>query len=251
MQKKTISILIASLGFSTSGYANEDWLNVFKQVVTQVATEENIAKANTALSNTEVISGLKEALANGVETAINTLGRPNGFLANELVRISVPDSLKTLSNTARHLGQGQYVDSFETTLNQAAEKAVPEVSAIFADAIRQMSVADALNILNGSDNAATQYFKKVSEKSLLTKLKPIVSQATNQAGVTAAYKNLTGQASPLLTGLLNDEALDLDQYVSKKALDGLFTYIAQEEKRIRQNPAARTTGLLQKVFGKN
>jgi len=121
---------------------------------------------------------------------------------------------------------------------------------VLADAIRQMSVDDAVSILNGPNDAATQYFRKASEASLTERLKPIISQATNQAGVTAAYKELTGQAAPLLGGLMEDSALDLDQYVTKQSLDGLFKYIAVEEKSIRDNPTARTTDILKKVFGK-
>ena len=205
--------------------------------------------AQSALSNSDIVSGLKEALANGVESAINTLGQPGGYLGNELVKIALPESLTTITATARTLGQGTTVDAFESTMNQAAEKAVPEAAGILANAIRDMSVADAMNILNGSDDAATQYFRKVSETSLIETFKPIVTQATDQAGATIAYKQLTGQASPLLGGLMGGSALDLDQYVTDKSLDGLFQYIALEEKRIRDNPAARTSDLLKKVFG--
>ena len=189
-------------------------------------------------------------MANGVELAINTLGQSGGFLGNNLVEIGMPDSLNVIASTARTLGQGQYVDSFKTTMNQAAEKAVPEAAEILGDAIRQMSVDDAMKILNGPDDAATQYFRKVSETSLSERFKPIVKQATEQVGVTAAYKNLTGQSSPLLGGVMDGSSLDLDQYVTNKSLDGLFKYIAMEEKNIRSNPAARTTDLLNKVFGK-
>ena len=129
------------------------------------------------------------------------------------------------------------------------EIAVPESAEILADAIRQISVEDAMNILNGPDDAATQYFRKVSEASLTERLKPIVNQATDQAGVTAAYKKLTGQATPILGSLMEGSMLDLDQYVTKQSLDGLFKYIALKEKSIRANPAARTTDILKKVFG--
>jgi hypothetical protein len=202
-----------------------------------------------ALSNNEVISGLKEALANGVELAINSLGQPGGFLGNTLVEIAVPDSLKSIATAARTLGQGHYVDSFETAMNEAAEKAVPEATIILADVLCQMSVDDAMKILNGPEDAATQYFRKVSETSLVERFKPIVTQAIDQTGVTAAYKKLTALATPLLGSIVEDCMLDLDEYVTSKSLDGLFKYIAMEEKRIRDNPVARTTDLLKKVFG--
>lgn len=203
-----------------------------------------------ALSNSEVISGLKEAIENGIKSAIITLGQPGGFWGNKLVEIVAPDSLKTITTTARTLGLGEYVDSFESTMNQAAEKAVPEAAEILADAICQMSIDDAINILNGPDDSATQYFRKVSGAALAERFKPIVSQATGHTGLTAAYKKLMGHAAPLLESIIEDNALDLDQYVTDKSLEGLFKYIAMEEKRIRSNPAARTTDILKKVFGK-
>lgn len=203
-----------------------------------------------ALSNSEVISGLKEAIENGIKSAIITLGQPGGFWGNKLVEIVAPDSLKTITTTARTLGLGEYVDSFESTMNQAAEKAVPEAAEILADAICQMSIDDAINILNGPDDSTTQYFRKVSGAALAERFKPIVSQATGHTGLTAAYKKLMGHAAPLLESIIEDNALDLDQYVTDKSLEGLFKYIAMEEKRIRSNPAARTTDILKKVFGK-
>lgn len=250
MSKTKIRLTIAAVILSASHGTQAGWLDIVKDAAEVVSENGGSEIAQSALSNSEVVSGLKEALASGVESAINLLGKPGGFVGNQLVQIAVPDSLKTIVTTARTLGQGEYVDSFETTMNQAAEKAVPEAATILADAIRQMSVADAMNILNGSDDAATQYFRKVSETSLAAKFKPIVSQATNQTGVTSAYKNLTGQATPLLGGLLGGgSSLDLDEYVTNKSLDGLFKYIAIEEKSIRDNPAARGTDLLKKVFG--
>ena len=248
--KTTFSLLLTVvllLTLTTNSQA--DWSDFFKSAVEEVSKSDGSEIAKSALSNNEVVSGLKEALANGVETAINTLGKPGGFLGNSLVEIGVPESLSTVAATARTLGQGEYVDSFETTMNQAAEKAVPEAATILADAIRQMSVEDAMNIVNGPDDAATQYFRKVSEAALSEKFKPIVAQATDQAGVTAAYKNLTGQVTPLLGGIMESGNLDLDQYITDKSLDGLFKYIAIEEKSIRENPSARTTDLLKKVFG--
>ncbi|MGR9071746.1 MAG: DUF4197 domain-containing protein [Gammaproteobacteria bacterium] len=239
----------AVLALFASHAAQAGWMDFFKGAVDQAAKNGGAEIAKSALTDSEVVSGLKEALANGVETSIKTLGSPGGFLGNKLVEIAVPDSLKLIASTARTLGQGQAVDAFETTMNRAAEKAVPEAADILADAIRQMSVDDAMNILNGPDDAATQYFRKMSEASLSEKFRPIVSQATDQAGVTAAYKNLTGLSSPMLGGLMQGSSLDLDQYVTGKTLDGLFQYIAMQEKRIRENPAARTSDLLRKVFG--
>ena len=250
MIQRKVGLYAAILAVSVNHTAQAGWMDIFNETVDQASNNGGLEIAQSALSNSEVVSGLKEALADGVESAIKTLGQPGGFAGNKLVEIAVPDSLESITSTARMLGQGEHVDAFELTMNQAAEKAVPEAATILADAIRQMSVEDAMQILNGADDSATQYFRKVSETALAEKFKPIVSQATDQTGVTSAYKDLTGQAMPLLGGIMGDDnALDLDQYVTNKSLDGLFKYIAMEEKNIRNNPAARTTDLLKKVFG--
>lgn len=249
MLKNKPKLYTTLLALTITQSAQAGWQDMVNQTMDQVSKSGAIDASTSALTNSEVVSGLKEALANGVKSAITTLGQPGGFAGNQLVQISVPESLKTVTSTARALGQGEYVDSFELTMNQAAEKAVPEAATILSDAIRQMSIDDALKILQGSDTSATEYFRKVSETSLAEKFKPIVSQATDQAGVTSAYKNLTSQASsPLLGGIMDQNNINLDQYITTKTLDGLFEYIALEEKSIRDNPAARSTELLKKVF---
>ena len=206
------------------------------------------AAAGAALSNKDVIRGLKEALAKGAESAISSLGKADGFFGNGDVKIQLPSELEKLESLARSLGQGRYADEFQLTMNRAAEQAVPEASAIIGDAIREMSVKDAKKILNGPDDAATQYFRKVGEKRLTGKLRPIVEDATANAGVTRAYKGVVEKAG-FAAKLLGNEEPDLDGYVTAKTLDGLFLMIAAEEKRIRDNPAARSTDLLKKVFG--
>jgi hypothetical protein len=140
------------------------------------------------------------------------------------------------------------VDDFIASMNRGAEKAAPEAAAVLGDAIRQMTVADAKAILTGTNNAATQYFRRTSETNLYDKFLPIVKKATDEVGVTSSYKRLVDKAG-FAAPLLNAEAANLDGYVTRKALDGLFLKIGEEEKRIRENPAARTTDLLQKVFG--
>ena len=228
MLKTKYGFSAAIIALSISQGVQADWTDLFKEAAEKVVKEQGGEIATSALSNSEVVSGLKEALANGVETAINTLGKPGGFAGNKLVEIAVPKSLKSIASTARTLGQGSYVDSFESSLNQAAEKAVPEAATILSNAIRDMSVTDAMNILNGADDAATQYFRKAAESSLIAKFKPIVTQATDSTGVTSAYKQLTGKAAPLLGGLMKDSSMDLDQYVTDEAMDGLFQYIAKD-----------------------
>lgn len=201
-----------------------------------------------ALGVDEMTKGLKEALAKGTEKAVANLGKTNGFLGNVDVKIPMPQKLQEVEKGLRMMKQDKYADEFIATMNRAAESAVPEAGPILGDAIRDMTVADANSILKGADDSATQYFRKVSEKRLKEKMLPIVKTATEKAGVTAAYKNLTTKAG-FMASFLQKEGLDVDQYVTDKAFDGLFKMIAVEEKEIRKNPAARTTDLLKKVFG--
>jgi hypothetical protein len=207
-----------------------------------------LGSVSTALSDEEVVRGLKEALSKGTQQAIATLGKDGGFLNNLDVKIPLPDELKKVEKLLRSLGQDKYADQFVATMNHAAEKAVPEAATLFADAISRMTLADAKSILKGPDDAATQYFRKTSEAKLKERFLPIVQAATDQAGVTAAYKKLMQKAGPTAQ-LLGVGATDLDAYVEGKAVDGLFKMIAAEEKRIRQDPLARGTDLLKKVFG--
>ncbi|MGI9335117.1 MAG: DUF4197 domain-containing protein [Gammaproteobacteria bacterium] len=204
--------------------------------------------ASAVLSNDEIVAGLKEALAQGAEQSINALGRHDGFLGDASVRIPVPEKLRPVESALRTVGQSRYADEFITTMNRAAERAVPEASAILGDAIRQITLPEARNILNGPDDAATQYFREVGENRLVANMLPIVKEATSRTGVTASYKSLVDRAGPL-AALANMDATDIDRYVTGKALDGLFLLIAAEEKRIRENPLARSTELLKKVFG--
>jgi hypothetical protein len=200
------------------------------------------------LSEEQVTRGLKEALGKGVEQAVGMLGKEGGFLNDLSVKILMPEKLKKAESTLRTLGQGRAVDDFIASMNRGAEKAAPEAAAVLGDAIRQMTVADAKAILTGTNNAATQYFRRTSETNLYDKFLPIVKKATDEVGVTSSYKRLVDKAG-FAAPLLNAEAANLDGYVTRKALDGLFLKIGEEEKRIRENPAARTTDLLQKVFG--
>ncbi len=205
------------------------------------------------LSQDQVAEALKQALGKGVSSAITNLAKPDGFLANPKVKIPMPEKLQTVEKTLRAMKQDQYADEFVTTLNRAAEAAVPEALPIFTDTLKSMTIEDAKKLVSGTNDFATQFFKTKGEKQIQEKMAPIVKQATERAGVTAAYKKLLAQgggASSYLSRLNVDIAsLDVDKYVTQKASDGLFKMIAEEEERIRKNPAARTTELLQKVFG--
>ncbi len=209
----------------------------------------------SSLSQDQVVQGLKEALGNGVQQAVSRLGHDGGFLTNLNVKIPMPEKLRAVEKTLRALGQDKLADDFVNTMNHAAEQAVPEAAGVFGDAIKGMSIEDAKAILTGTNNAATQYFRRTTETNLFGKFLPIVKKATDQTGVTSAYKKLMEKAEAANAfgsfgrSLLGTDSLDVDAYVTNKALDGLFKMVAEEEKRIRENPVARTTDVLQQVFG--
>lgn len=221
------------------------------------STNAATAAALTGLSQDQIASGLKEALGKGVQSAVAGLGRTDGFLQDLDVKIPMPENLQKVERALRTLRQDALADEFVTTMNRAAEKAVPEAAAVLGQALQQMTLEDAKGILTGTNNAATLYFRRTAGTNLQERFLPIVKQATEQAGVTRAYKQMVDKAQggalggfgTLGTSLLGLDTVDLDAYVTSKSLDGLFFKIAAEEKRIRETAAARTTDLLQKVFG--
>jgi hypothetical protein len=205
----------------------------------------------SSLSQDQVAQALKQALAIGVQTAVTNLGKVGGYLDNPKVRIPMPEKLQALERGLRSMKQDKYADEFVSSMNHAAEQAVVQALPIFTDALSTMTVEDAKGLVQGGDDSATQFFRRKGEKQVQDKMLPIVKEATAKAGVTSAYKKLIEQAgtSKGVMGLFNNYAVDVDAYVGQKATDGLFKMIAEEEKRIRENPAARTTELLDKVFG--
>lgn len=243
----TILALVLSLVPSLCPAANP--LSNLGHDLLQSANPAAPASTAASLSESEIVSGLKEALQSAVSTSISSLGQPGGFLDNAKARIGVPKNLSTVAEGLRLAGQGQLVDDFEKSMNTAAEKAVPETADILGKSVSQMTIADARNILDGPKDAATKYFEKTSRADLKSTILPIIKEATDKAEVTAAYKSMIASA-PGGAMLTSGTSLDLDGYVADKTLDGLFTVMAEQEAAIRQNPAARTTDLLKKVFGK-
>lgn len=223
-----------------------DWIDHAGEVL---GTSDSKASSTQvgSLSNREVTEGLKQALIQGAQSAVDDLGRADGFLGNQQVRIPIPEKLEAVEKGMRALGQGDTVDAFVTSMNRAAEQAVPLARDLFLDSITHMSLADAQAILSGPDDAATRYLKRQNGEQLQALMKPIIAEATANAGATQAYKNMYAKAGLLATAA-NLSAFDLDEYVTTKATDGLFAMIAAEEKRIRENPVARTTELLKRVF---
>jgi hypothetical protein len=200
------------------------------------------------LSSEQVAQALKEALGKGLQRAVSTLGQPGGFLTNLNVKIPIPEKLQLIEKGLRAINQGQYADQCITTMNQAAEQAVPAAADVFVNSLKNMSVDDAKGLLSGAQDAATQYFRKTTETELTAKFSPIVQQAMTKCGTTAAYQQLLDKAKGV-SPLFSNPSLDLNAYVTSKAMDGLFKTVAEEEKRIRENPVARSTDLLKSVFG--
>ena len=200
------------------------------------------------LTDSKIVDGLKEALQIGSGNAVQTVSKVGGYYNNSKIKIPLPGSVQKVEKLIRVAGYGSQVDAFVLSMNQAAEKAAPEAKSIFWDAIKQMTVTDARKILDGPDNGATLFFKEKTYGRLSEIFKPIVHQSMSEVGVTERYQELDQSMANI--PLVGSMRFDLDQYVNDKALDGLFLMLAEEEKKIRQDPAARTTDLLKEVFAK-
>lgn len=201
----------------------------------------------SGISNRDANAGLKGALEQGALAAVAALGRTDGFLGNGAVRIPLPDSLRRYEKLMRRLGMGRYADELITTMNRAAEAAVPEAKTLFVDAVKKMTVRDAKAILTGGDTAGTEYFRRTTSEPLRARFLPIVAQATQKVRLAQKYNEFAEKGARF--GLVRKEDANLDQYVTQKALDGLFYMIGEEEKRIRRNPVEAGSDLLRRVFG--
>jgi len=193
-------------------------------------------------------AGLKEALAVGTENAVKSLSKPDGYFANEAVKILMPKNIQRVADFARMAGYQKQVDEFVLSMNRAAEAAAPQAAKYFGDAIRAMTIEDVRGLLTGGDTAATDFFRAKTGDKLYAAFKPVVAKKVGEVGATKAYTDMMGSFAKVPLG--GKQSLDLEDYVTRKALDGLFLTVAAEEKKIRTNPAARTTDLLRKVFGK-
>ena len=199
------------------------------------------------LSSADASSGLKAALGQGANAAVALLGRNDGFLGNPLVRIPLPGALEDAAKLLRKLGQGKRIDELVTTINRAAEAAVPMGKDLLVSAVQDMSVTDARKILTGGDTSVTEFFAEKTRLPLGERFLPVVTQATEQVGLTQKYNAFASKASSF--GLMSKEDANLSQYVTGKTLDGLYLMIGEEEKKIRQNPLGSGSAIVQKVFG--
>ena len=199
------------------------------------------------ISNADAVSGLRQALTDGSAAAVKLLGAENGYFANPKVKIPLPPSLKKIESGLRMFGMTKQADELVLSMNRAAEAAAPAAKQLLVDAVKKMSVQDAKGILTGGDTAATEYFKRTTQAQLTQRFLPIVKKATDRVGLAQQYNNLAGQGASL--GLIKKEDASIETYVTRKALDGLYLMIAEQEKSFRQNPVGAASNIVKKVFG--
>lgn len=267
------SIIVSTLILSTTFSFAFDLNAVAKGVVDSVTKEQtNTQKTNTSTSNlndSTVSSGLKEALKVGVKYATTQLGSQDGYLNNSLVKIPLPNNLSTAESLIRGAGGDKMVDDLINSMNSAATKAAPKTAEIFLDAIDKMTLTDAQNILASGNNAATNYFKSNTTESLKKLITPIIQETMKENQVATYYDTVNNIYKSSAKGLIDNSSVinlaknfgvdsyipgssneSLDEFVTNKAIEGLFTMIAQKESAIRSNPVEQTSSILKQVFGK-
>lgn len=244
-----VGLLALSLWIpASSAQGQSKWLDSAKDLLGKVGQSDGTGSAGTAgvLSGSEIASGLTEAIWVGAQRVIGQLGSTGGFNGDPSVHIPLPETLTTAQSVLSKIGYGGLGEELEQALNKGAERAVPEATEVFGDAIKAMTGQDAQGILNGPDDAATQYFKRATSQPLAERFAPIVETALSETGAVQSYDRFIGQYESV--PLMPDVKADLTTHVVEKALAGLFLYLAKEETAIRRNPAARSTDLLKKVF---
>ncbi len=237
MRKVSFVVMLLVVSFNTGSYAG-----LFDTIKEGVGLSPK-----QSLDDNTIISGLKEALSIGTENAVKSVSQVDGYFGNEIIKILMPEKIQKVADVLGKVGYQEQVDGFMLSMNRAAERAAPEAASIFGSAIKEMTLDDARGILDGGDTAATDYFKTKTSGTIYEAFKPIISSSMNEVGVTHAYKEMMDKYTSL--PFMKSESLDLDHYVTDKALNGLFYMVGQEEKKIRTNPAGRVTDLLKKVFG--
>ena len=204
--------------------------------------------APALLTNDQAAGGLKEALSRGITAAVSETGRPGGFESNPLIRIAMPPKLRPVEQGLRAIGMGGQVDSFEHSMNAAAEEAAPQAKPIFIAALKAMTFEDARQVVMGGNTAGTEYFRRTTSSQVGDAFRPIIEKAMAHTGVQEKFGSLMGSAPKLPFG--KSPTLNINDYVLQKSVDGMFTMMGEEEKKIRTNPAAQVTPLLKTVFGR-
>jgi len=219
----------------------------FAAVVLYLFAASASAAGLADITNKDAVSGLRQALTDGAAAAVGKLGVENGFFGNARVKIPLPESLQKVEGLMRAMGMKRQADELELAMNRAAETAVAEATPLLVDAVKQMSVRDAKGILTGGETSATDYFRRTTADALGRKFLPVVKKATAKVGLAEKYNSIAGKGAQL--GLVNADQATIEQYVTKKSLDGLYTIIADEEKALRQDPVGAASSIVQKVFG--
>lgn len=200
-----------------------------------------------SITNADAVSGLKQALNDGSLAAVAKLGAQNGYFANPKVKIPLPPSLQKIESALRFAGMKRQADELVLSMNRAAEAAAPEAKQLLVDAAKKMSVQDAKKILTGGDTAGTEYFKRTTQAQLAKRFLPIVKKETDRVGLAQQYNSLAGQGVQF--GLVQKDQATIEQYVTQKALDGLYYMIGEQEKAFRKNPLGASSDIVKRVFG--
>lgn len=238
MRRTSIIILLLSLFIASSAYAG--LLDKMREYREKERQSRNEPDTDT------IVSGLKEALSIGAKNGVKSVSQVDGYFGNPLIKIPMPEKIQRIEKALRKAGFNKEVDRFILSMNRAAEKAAPQALTLFVDSVKGMTIPDAVGILRGNDTAATDYLKSKTFNELYQSFKPSISSSMNDVGVTRTFKEMMDKTRRI--PFLKKESVDLDHYVTSKALDGLFTVVGQEEKKIRKDPAARVTELLKTVF---
>jgi hypothetical protein len=239
-------ILAAGIGLAYPAHAF-DWGGLLKGTLGKPAAEEQSTAGVDSLSNTEINSGLKEALSRGADAAVAQLGKQDGFFGDKKLRIPLPEPLKKAESAMRLMGMGKQADELVLSMNRAAEAAVPEAKTLLVDAVKEMTLEDARGILTGGKTSATDFFRRKTETKLTERFQPIVKTHTDKVGLAQQYNRYAGMAAQY--NLVDKSQASVDQYVTQQALDRLYTVIGEKEAAIRANPLQAGSDLLKKVFG--
>lgn len=247
MKKLILVAAMAVLGCQANAWDLKDLESIANEVKKGTSSNTSDNASVDALTDSEVSGGLKTALNQGVEKAVDSLGLVNGFFGNKEVKIPLPESLQKIEKGMKLVGMGKQSDELILKMNRAAEAAVPEAKALLVNSIKQMSLADAKAILTGPEDAATQYFKRATSTQMGEKFLPIVTKATEKVQLAQTYNKYAEMGSQF--GVVDKEDANIERYVTNKALDGLYLMIAKEEAAIRKDPMGQASSILKKVFG--
>ena len=236
-----------SLALLTAGCAETGTSGEFGRVLGEVLASVPSSGSQGTLTTAEIDAGLREALTVGTNLVANQLGQTNGYYGDPKIRIPLPKTYRSIQSNLAKVGASGSLDDLELRMNRAAEASVPEAQALILGAIRNITINDALNILNGGDTAATDYLRSRTETQLRTAFTPYAREALSKSGAFTAMENVASQYG--VGGITSSLQADLTAHAVDYGLDGIFLYVAEEEKKIRENPLARTTELLRRVFG--